>query len=205
MRMATRSSATSCNTMPRRCFPIPTAAPGDPAKAIAHLTRWTFDLAANTDGFKREQIDDLAGEFPRFDERFAGLDYRHGYLRRQQRPQGADASTCWRISISRPISGRPTNCRRATSCQSRSLCRATPDAPEGDGYLLATIYRGAENAAISPCSMQRRWTRARSPSRNCLIACRSAFTAIGVRRRRAPPARREVPDFFAVRFVANGL
>ena len=61
-------------------FPDPNGRAGDPAKAIAHLTRWTFDLSSNTDGFKREQIDDLGGEFPRFDERLVGLDYRHGYF-----------------------------------------------------------------------------------------------------------------------------
>ena len=70
-------------------FPDPNGRAGDPAKAIAHLTRWTFDLASNSDGFKREQIDDLAGEFPRFDERLAGLDYRHGYFAASSDREGA--------------------------------------------------------------------------------------------------------------------
>src|SRR6516162_4446322 len=40
----------------------------------------SFDLNANTNGFKRQQVDDLAGEFPRFNERSAGLSYRHGFF-----------------------------------------------------------------------------------------------------------------------------
>ena len=43
------------------------------------LVRWTFDLTGASDAIKEEAIDDLDGEFPRFDERFAGLAYRHGW------------------------------------------------------------------------------------------------------------------------------
>jgi len=46
---------------------------------MARLNRWTFDLAGNGNGFKHGHIDDLAGEFPQFDERFAGLSCRHGF------------------------------------------------------------------------------------------------------------------------------
>src|SRR5256885_13247553 len=49
----------------------PNARPGDPAKTVARLHRWTFDLAGATDGFVREPIDDLPADFPRLDERFA--------------------------------------------------------------------------------------------------------------------------------------
>ena len=58
----------------------PNGRPGDPTNAVAYLTRWTFDLNANTSGFSRKRIDDLTGEFPRFDERSAGLNYRHGFF-----------------------------------------------------------------------------------------------------------------------------
>src|ERR1700722_14329586 len=51
-----------------------------PKDAFAKLTRWTFDLASDSGTVKREQIDDLAGEFPRFDDRHAGLGYRHGWF-----------------------------------------------------------------------------------------------------------------------------
>ena len=52
---------------------------GRPQGAFARLVRWTFDLA-DSDTIKREPLDDLPGEFPRFDERRAGLGYRHGWF-----------------------------------------------------------------------------------------------------------------------------
>src|SRR5262249_54828566 len=54
--------------------------------ASAYLTRWTFDLKGGT--LRRAQIDDLAGEFPRFDERLAGLPYRHGYFAANSKADG---------------------------------------------------------------------------------------------------------------------
>ncbi len=59
-------------------FPNADGSPGKPAGA--RLVRWTIDLADNTNIIKQEKLDDLAGEFPRFDERRAGLSYRHGYF-----------------------------------------------------------------------------------------------------------------------------
>ncbi|GIT23150.1 MAG: hypothetical protein CM1200mP40_28320 [Gammaproteobacteria bacterium] len=35
--------------------------------------RWVFDLSVNTNTYKVEQLDDMRTEFPRLDERFAGL------------------------------------------------------------------------------------------------------------------------------------
>jgi carotenoid cleavage dioxygenase-like enzyme len=61
-------------------FPRADGAPTDPAKTQAKLTRWRFDLGGGTDTFQRQQLDDVVGEFPRCDERRAGLGYRHGYL-----------------------------------------------------------------------------------------------------------------------------
>ena len=44
-----------------------------PKKSRARLCRWTFDLAGNTDRFTQTYLDDLTGEFPRIDDRRAGL------------------------------------------------------------------------------------------------------------------------------------
>src|SRR5688572_8299709 len=41
--------------------------------AVANLTRWTIGLAGRANRAKREQIDDLPSEMPRFDERLAGV------------------------------------------------------------------------------------------------------------------------------------
>lgn len=60
-------------------FPNPDGSLPKAARRTANLQRWTFDLDANSDDFTAQPLDDLAGEFPRLDERFAGLKYRHGY------------------------------------------------------------------------------------------------------------------------------
>src|SRR6201999_1331500 len=59
-------------------FSHPDGSPTDPRKNRARLCRWTFDLAANTDRFAQVYLDDLSGEFPRIDDRRAGLATRHG-------------------------------------------------------------------------------------------------------------------------------
>jgi len=126
-------------------FPDPDGRPGDPAKAVARLTRWTFDLAANSDSFGREQIDDLAGEFPRFDERVAGLDYRHGFF-----AASSDAKFVDRFDMLAHV-----DLKKSTRLAYRFppgdvvsepvFVARDGGAGEGDGYLLATVYRGAEN------------------------------------------------------------
>lgn len=113
--------------------------------AEARLTRWTLDLAAPTNSVKREQIDDLHSEFPRFDERRVGLPYRHGWYaanigsknplmfnaiahvdlrtgKRQVRQFGGGDS------VSEPI-----------------FVPRSADAPEGEGHVLVVLHRAAEN------------------------------------------------------------
>ncbi|HUN50893.1 MAG TPA: carotenoid oxygenase family protein [Candidatus Sulfotelmatobacter sp.] len=126
-------------------FPKPDGTPGDQSKARARLCRWTFDLAGNSNTIKREYLDDIPGEFPRFDERFAGLPYRHGYYaaRREDKPDVRydslahfDAKTGQRRLYALPagdVAGEPIFVPRRA------------DAAEGDGWLLATVYRGTEH------------------------------------------------------------
>jgi carotenoid cleavage dioxygenase-like enzyme len=59
---------------------FPNADGSMPERASARLVRWTFDLAGASDTIKREPLDDLPGEFPRFDERRAGSSYRQGWF-----------------------------------------------------------------------------------------------------------------------------
>ena len=60
-------------------FPHADGSAADPKKANARLCEWEIDLADNSRGVKRTYLDDITGEFPRLDERRAGLEYRHGY------------------------------------------------------------------------------------------------------------------------------
>ena len=121
-------------------------ADGSPARnSSAYLTRWTFDLAGATNTVRRTRIDDMAGEFPRLDERRAGLSYRHGYFAGNSKDDGKvlfDAiahidhktgkKTAYRFSAG-DAPGEPVFVPR------------NERAGEGDGFLVTTVYRGAGN------------------------------------------------------------
>ncbi len=62
-------------------FPDVHGAPFNGAEAMSYLTRWTVDMGSNSAQFAAvERLTDTAAEFPRIDDRFAGLPYRHGWL-----------------------------------------------------------------------------------------------------------------------------
>ena len=171
-------------------FTDPDGRPGDPAKAVAKLTRWTFDLAANTDSFKRETIDDLSAEFPRFDERFAGLDYRHGFFAASSARKVLDRFDML-AHIDLKTGKRSVYQLPAGDVDLRADLRA---AREG-ASLRATVicsrpFIAAPNtAAISPCSTRKIWNPVRWRLQNSPPAFRSVFTATGGRRHEAGKSR----------------
>jgi len=125
-------------------FPNPDGTPGDPAKAVARLTRWAFDVAGNTDRFAQVRLDDLSADFPRLDERFAGLPYRHGYYAAHEANDvmhGFDL-----IAHLDHATGKRTvyRLREGDITSEPVFVPRGADAPEGDGYLLATVWRGNE-------------------------------------------------------------
>jgi carotenoid cleavage dioxygenase len=113
--------------------------------SAARLVRWTLDLAADSNIVHREPLDDLAGEFPRFDERRAGLAYRHGWFAgntTSQRELGFDAIAHVDLKTGKrgvyafptgDVPGEPVFVPRSGG------------ADEGDGWLVALAYRGAED------------------------------------------------------------
>ena len=130
-------------------FPHADGTPGDPKKAIARLARWTFDLDGNSDQFKQEYIDDLPGEFPRFDERRAGLAYEHGYFACYHRDGSPDRGVGGFNAIA-DFNAR-TGERRIYALPSSDAVSEPVFVPrhasasEADGWLLSVIYRGTEN------------------------------------------------------------
>jgi carotenoid cleavage dioxygenase len=111
----------------------------------AKLWRWTLDTAGSSNAVSRRQLDNLTGEFPRFDERLMGRPYRHGWYvanvgmkspflfdsiahidlatgKRSVRTFGGGDSV-----------GEPIFVPRSAS------------APEGDGYILTVVHNVATN------------------------------------------------------------
>jgi carotenoid cleavage dioxygenase-like enzyme len=126
-------------------FPNPDGSRGQ--NAGAYLVRWTFDLAGGSDTIKEEKLDDLAGEFPRYDERFTFQANRHGWFAGQSVKPGdfrtnaiahidltTGRRTHWEVPMGDAV-GEPVFAERSA------------DAPEGDGWLLTVVHRGAEDVS----------------------------------------------------------
>jgi carotenoid cleavage dioxygenase len=123
-------------------FPRADGRPARPEETRAHLTRWVLDPAAGTDAFRRERLDDLPGEFPRMDERRAGLPNRFGAYMGQSRGEGLDTLAWCDLTTG----GR----RHFTVPAGDALSEAVfvprdAAAAEGDGWLLTLAWRAAEN------------------------------------------------------------
>jgi carotenoid cleavage dioxygenase len=126
-------------------FPLPDGSRGDAAKAEARLCRWTFDLAGNSDRFTQTYIDDLPGEFPRIDERFAGIKNRHGYFAGRQRERQFGMTYDCLAHLDHATGRRAVYALPAGDMVSEPVfVPRAPDAAEGDGWLLAVAYRGEE-------------------------------------------------------------
>jgi carotenoid cleavage dioxygenase len=126
-------------------FPHPDGAPTDRTKSRARLCRWTFDLAADTDAFQRSRLDDLPGEFPRIDDRRAGLLNRHGWFACASAAGEAhgffDGLAHRNGAGERKVYFLPNG--DATS--EPVFVPRSADAAEGEGWLLAVVWRGVEN------------------------------------------------------------
>jgi len=129
-------------------FPMPDGRPGDPSKAVPRLTRWTFDLGRNSDDFKVERLNDIACEFPRLDERRSGLSYRYGFVACDTDPEfkvggfngiGRVDHTTGKFEIYDVGAGCATN--------EPIFVPRSPDAAEGEGYVLANIYDEGRKAS----------------------------------------------------------
>jgi carotenoid cleavage dioxygenase-like enzyme len=111
----------------------------------ARLTRWTFDLGGSSSTIKRDPIDDLDGEFPRFDERYAGLAYRHGwYAGNQGRPDSLRFDCLAHLDLK--TGKRETYDFAAGDSPGEPIfIPRAADAAEGDGWVIAVVYRAAED------------------------------------------------------------
>jgi carotenoid cleavage dioxygenase-like enzyme len=126
-------------------FPNADGSPGQPAQA--RLTRWTIDLAGNTNRAIRKPLDDLPGEMPRFDERFAGLPYRHGWYLADVGDKTAMGFNA--IAHLNLATGRQTTrvLPPGDSADEPVFVPRSPRAPEGDGYIITLVYRATTDTS----------------------------------------------------------
>ncbi|MBX9946216.1 MAG: carotenoid oxygenase family protein, partial [Reyranella sp.] len=126
-------------------FPLPDGSPSSPSAPAARLFRWTFDLSGKSNTFKEEQLDDRAGEFPRFDERFCMADYRHGWIVSGNVTE-AGVRRSEGITHYDLKNGRNATWNAGTDDRFGEpvFVPRTEGAAEGDGWVLSVIYRAEE-------------------------------------------------------------
>jgi carotenoid cleavage dioxygenase-like enzyme len=127
-------------------FPHPDGSPTDPKKSRARLCRWTFDLAGNTDRFTQCYLDELTGEFPRIDDRRAGLRNNHGWYA----CANPDLPMFGALSGLVHVDGKGARLEQYLLPAGDTLSEpvfvaAGDDAAEGCGWLLAVVWRSGEN------------------------------------------------------------
>ena len=126
-------------------FPLADGSPGD--RTAARLTRWTFDLSPGSDAIREDLIDDIDGDFPRFDERLAGMAYRHGWYAGDTRNK---KSVKFNALAHLDLKTGKREIYELDGGDMTSEPVFTPhsaDAPEGEGWLTAVIYRAATDTS----------------------------------------------------------
>ena len=129
-------------------FPEIDGTPFDKEEATTYLSRITVDLASNSDEIKSvERIGRAPGEFPRIDDRFAGKPYRHGWMitydfdKPYNGPPGPFAGVINSLTHYDHKTGEEQSwwCGPDGALQEPAFIPRAPDAPEGDGYLIALV------------------------------------------------------------------
>jgi len=101
----------------------------DPNDGFGYITRLTFDLAGTSDEPKVTSSGHI-GEMPRIDDRFAMSKHRYGYFRSLDGISRID----WETGETRSY-----DLKGASVAHEGIFVPRTPDAPEGDGYLLSVV------------------------------------------------------------------
>ena len=130
-------------------FPDVHGADFDAVAARPYLHRWTVDMTSNSDEFESiEKLTDMIGEFPRIDDRVATRRHRHGWMLVMdtempfEGPGGrASGFIMNRIGHLDFETGKQTSWWAGPQSIIQEPCFVprTPDAPEGEGYIIALV------------------------------------------------------------------
>src|SRR5580658_1490523 len=132
-------------------FPDVHGAPFNGMEGMSYLTRWTVDLATETEEFHGiERLTETSAEFPRIDDRVAGLRHRHGWMlemdpRRPVELRGGSAggllmNCLFHIDL---VTGEEQHwwCGPVSSLQEACFIPRSKSAPEGDGWVVQVCNR----------------------------------------------------------------
>jgi carotenoid cleavage dioxygenase-like enzyme len=117
-----------------------------PTENPPQLTRWTFNLENKK--ATETQLDSLPAEFPRFDERFTGLHYRHGFVIASIDPNSKDAGFDSIIHYDLKTKSQTKREFGAGNIPSEPVfVPRSKNCDEGDGFLLSVVYNAARNCS----------------------------------------------------------
>jgi carotenoid cleavage dioxygenase-like enzyme len=123
-------------------FPNADGSRGEPCRA--RMVHWSIDLADRGARVVRTPLSDLPGEFPRIDERFAGLPYRHCW---HSANVEMNEALLFDSLVHRDMTTQRETLRRFSNGDSVGEPVFVPRsaaAPEGDGWILAVVHRASE-------------------------------------------------------------
>ncbi|AJP71365.1 carotenoid oxygenase family protein [Sphingomonas hengshuiensis] len=136
-------------------FPDIDGAPFNPVEGMSYLTRWTVDMASNSDAFESvTQLSGMFGEFPRIDDRCAGLPYRYGWMlvvdgEKPVELKGGSAGGLIMNTLGMidHETGREQKwwCGPVSSLQEPCFIPRSADAAEGDGWIIQVCNRLEEH------------------------------------------------------------
>jgi carotenoid cleavage dioxygenase len=128
-----------------------------PESFRTEIVRWCFDMNSNSDRAEATVISNFTGEFPHVDDRYVGRPYRHAFM------QGTDPTKPYNPEKAGPIMGFFFNtfahldmstgdmkswfAGDTSSTQEPVFAAKSPDAAEGEGYVMGVVNRRAENRA----------------------------------------------------------
>lgn len=133
-------------------FPEDSGRVPDPRSLRVSITRWIFDLNSSSSTPQREIITSMMGEFPHIDERYATKAYRHAFLAVIDPTAPYDFERCGPPSVNAFLNGiahldvTTGETRRwlpgpTATVQEPVFAPRSPDAAEGDGYVIALVNR----------------------------------------------------------------
>ena len=129
----------TCALYEGNCFPFfPTPQGETTAPVPPFLTRITMDLERNDGGFEKRRLLDVSCEMPRTDDRYQGRPYRYGYMICYRSADGSSATGRLDLETGKLDTWSPGAGDAVQECQ---FVPRTPDAAEGDGWLLVPVAR----------------------------------------------------------------
>lgn len=114
------------------------------SESAPKLTRWTFDLKQKK-AFET-QLDSMAAEFPRFDERFTGLPYRHGFAAACVQAKDLEFDAI----VHYDLKNKSQTIREFGIGNTPSEPIFVPrhsSSDEGDGFILTVVYNKQNNTS----------------------------------------------------------